>query len=150
LRRAIGARFAARLGALLMKPAFAELKRVVDPENYGGAPLLGVSGIAVICHGGASKVALANGVRVAARFVDQRLTKALTQAIVEHREKSATAGPRFVPEHSEWVEHRSRNAGPEAHDEGAQSGRSWRGVAFFCIDFENGTGGLRSVGPEGR
>jgi glycerol-3-phosphate acyltransferase PlsX len=70
-----------KVGALMMKSAFSEVRGRIDPDNYGGAPLLGIKQIAVICHGGASPVALANGLRQADDFVRQGLTPGLTEAI---------------------------------------------------------------------
>lgn len=55
----------ARLGALLMKGAFRGLRRRTDPAEYGGALLLGVEGVCVICHGSSRAYAVANAVRVA-------------------------------------------------------------------------------------
>lgn len=86
LREAVMDSMISRLGALLMRPAFRKLKIVMDPDTYGGAPLLGVNGLAVITHGGASVNALTNAIEVGARFVDDELTPALRQAIVDHRD----------------------------------------------------------------
>ena len=74
----------AKLGAALMRPAFAQFRRRTDPDNYGGAPLLGVDGIAVICHGGASPVAMLNGIRLADRFAREGATPGLRDALLEH------------------------------------------------------------------
>lgn len=57
------------LAALM--PAFLGLRRRLDPENVGGAYLLGVRGVVVIAHGSSSRVAIANAVEMAdegARF----------------------------------------------------------------------------------
>lgn len=53
-----------KLGALLLKPAFASLKRKTDPESIGGAPLLGVNGLVFIGHGSSSRHAVFNAIRV--------------------------------------------------------------------------------------
>src|SRR5262249_28792350 len=50
-----------KLGALLLRNAFRRLKGKIDYDEQGGAPLLGVNGIAVICHGGSSAKAIKNG-----------------------------------------------------------------------------------------
>ncbi len=55
----------AKIGALLMKKAFRGLKRRTDPAEYGGALLLGVDGVCVICHGSSRAYAVANAIRVA-------------------------------------------------------------------------------------
>jgi glycerol-3-phosphate acyltransferase PlsX len=58
-----------RLGAALAKPAFARMKRRVDYTEMGGAPLLGLNGASIICHGDSPVRAIKNAVRVAAEWV---------------------------------------------------------------------------------
>jgi phosphate acyltransferase len=53
----------------LLKPVFREIKKEMSAEDYGGAPLLGVDGISIICHGNSSTVAIANAIEAARRFV---------------------------------------------------------------------------------
>ena len=55
----------AQLGALLMRPVLRELKQVVDVDGRGGAPLLGVDGVAIICHGRSSARAISRAIAVA-------------------------------------------------------------------------------------
>lgn len=78
LKGAIGERLRAQLGAVMMRSAFDEVRRQLDPDSHGGAPLLGVKGIAVICHGGASAKAIANGIGAARRCVERDLTPRLS------------------------------------------------------------------------
>ena len=49
--------------------------RVLDYAEYGGAPLLGLGGVSIICHGGSSPKAIYNGLAVAARAVRADLVK---------------------------------------------------------------------------
>ncbi|MGI9951088.1 phosphate acyltransferase PlsX [Moorellaceae bacterium AZ2] len=65
--------FSARLGAALMLPALRRLKQEVDYAEYGGAPLLGVQGVSIICHGSSDERAIKNAVRVAVRCVQEKL-----------------------------------------------------------------------------
>jgi glycerol-3-phosphate acyltransferase PlsX len=74
----------AKLGALLMKPVFDALKRRLEPDEYGGAPLLGVDGVAIVCHGNANAKAIKNGILTAARYVDLGLAPSLAGAIARH------------------------------------------------------------------
>jgi len=60
----------ARIGAWLAKPALDGFRDKADPSRYNGAPLLGLSGIVVKSHGGASAEAYANAIGVAAREVE--------------------------------------------------------------------------------
>ncbi|HVR01502.1 MAG TPA: phosphate acyltransferase PlsX [Polyangia bacterium] len=74
----------AKLGAALMTSALRRLKRRTDYAEHGGAPLLGVDGVALICHGGSSATALKNAVYVADRFAQIGLGQELTVAIARH------------------------------------------------------------------
>jgi glycerol-3-phosphate acyltransferase PlsX len=58
-----------KAGGLLLSPTVRRLRRRLDPETYGGAYLLGLSGVAVIAHGSSSRVAIANACRYAAEGV---------------------------------------------------------------------------------
>ena len=57
-----------RLGALLSGRAFRAIKRRTDPDEHGGAPLLGVKGCCVVGHGKSRAYAIKNGIRAAAAF----------------------------------------------------------------------------------
>jgi len=74
------------LGALLMKPAFDEIRRISHPDFYGGAPLLGVRHLAIICHGSSSARTLATAVAQAGRLVERSLAPALAGAVAAHAE----------------------------------------------------------------
>jgi glycerol-3-phosphate acyltransferase PlsX len=51
-----------KLGALVIQPAFKSFKKRVDYSEYGGAPLLGLNGTCIICHGASNAKAIANAV----------------------------------------------------------------------------------------
>lgn len=74
-----------KLGALLMRPALMQLKTIVDVEARGGAPLLGVNGVAIICHGRSGPRAITRAIEVAEEQVAAGLLPALTGAISAHR-----------------------------------------------------------------
>jgi glycerol-3-phosphate acyltransferase PlsX len=59
----------AKLGAAMMRSAFRGVKRTLDYAEYGGAPLLGINGVVIICHGGSSSRAIKNALFAAERFV---------------------------------------------------------------------------------
>ena len=63
----------AYIGALLMTPVLDEIKKDLDYEEYGGAPLLGIDGVVIICHGGSSVRAIRNAVAIASRMADEQL-----------------------------------------------------------------------------
>ncbi|MDF3033084.1 MAG: phosphate acyltransferase PlsX [Alphaproteobacteria bacterium] len=54
-----------KLGYLMAKPAFQQLKNRIDPRLYNGALFLGLQGIAVKSHGGTDAIGFANAIRVA-------------------------------------------------------------------------------------
>ena len=56
-----------RMGAALALPAFQRVRKRVDYTEMGGAPLLGIDGAAIICHGASPVKAIKNAVRVAAK-----------------------------------------------------------------------------------
>ncbi len=60
---------------LLFKKSIDKIKRRTDYKEYGGAPLLGVDGICVICHGSSNAYAIRNAVKMACDFAEKRLNK---------------------------------------------------------------------------
>lgn len=72
-----------KLGGALIRPAFAPIKKMLDPGEVGAAPLLGVDGLVFIGHGRSDARALLNGIRVARQAVGAGLLDSLRQAIRE-------------------------------------------------------------------
>lgn len=72
-----------RLGALLLKPTLAGLRKVVDYSEYGGAPLLGINGIGIIAHGRSTPKAIKNALRTALSAADVHLSDELRQRLEE-------------------------------------------------------------------
>jgi len=62
-------------------PELAQVFRVLDYSEYGGAPLLGVGGVAIICHGESSPKAIRNAVGVAARAVRSGMVSHMTREL---------------------------------------------------------------------
>jgi phosphate acyltransferase len=62
-----------QLGALAVMPAFKNLKKQVDYAEYGGAPLLGLHGTCVICHGSSRAKAIKNAIRFATEMVSAKV-----------------------------------------------------------------------------
>lgn len=73
-----------KVGALLAKPAFDQVKRRLDYREYGGAPLLGVDGVVIVGHGRSDALAIRNGIRMAAQTVENGVLDAIKQGIVEY------------------------------------------------------------------
>ena len=59
-----------KLGALAIKPGLKEIAKMMDYAEYGGAPLLGVNGISIICHGSSKEKAIFNALRVARECIE--------------------------------------------------------------------------------
>ncbi|MDR3288382.1 MAG: phosphate acyltransferase PlsX [Peptococcaceae bacterium] len=68
-----------KLGALAIKPGLKEIAKIMDYTEVGGAPLLGVNGISVICHGSSNAKAISNAVRVARECVEVRLIEQIRE-----------------------------------------------------------------------
>src|SRR5438445_8983176 len=80
LKRQIQASRVATAGALLMKSQLEQVKKRVDYEEVGGAPLLGVSGVAMIAHGRSTHRAILNALSGAEAFAQQHLQDDLSAA----------------------------------------------------------------------
>lgn len=61
-----------------------EVFRVLDYAEYGGAPLLGVGGVSIICHGGSSARAIQNALGVAARAVRSGMVAHIARDVALH------------------------------------------------------------------
>jgi glycerol-3-phosphate acyltransferase PlsX len=74
------------------RPAMQDLNRLLDYSTYGGAPLLGVRGVSIICHGSSSPNAIKNGIGVAVRAVRAGLSQHIATEFAT-REPAAPARP---------------------------------------------------------
>jgi len=75
LQESLEATITRKLGYVLSKAAFTDFKRRVDYSEYGGAPLLGVKGVCIICHGRSNANAIKNAIRVAAEFSSGKINQ---------------------------------------------------------------------------
>lgn len=81
LRETLTSSLTTKLAAGFIMPALRQLKTRLDPEAYGGAPLLGVDGVCIIGHGGSKEAAVANGIAVAARAARGALTERIASSV---------------------------------------------------------------------
>lgn len=81
LKRELGESFITRIGALFSKSALEAIKREMDYTEYGGAPLLGIDGICIICHGSSTAKAIKNAIRVATEFVNHKVNSHIVESI---------------------------------------------------------------------
>jgi phosphate acyltransferase len=68
LQESLEATLTRKIGYVLSKAAYRDFKKRVDYSEYGGAPLLGVKGVCIVCHGRSNANAIKNAIRVAAEF----------------------------------------------------------------------------------
>jgi len=68
LKESLEATVTRKVGYILSRAGFADFKKRVDYDEYGGAPLLGVRGVCIICHGRSNANAIKNAIRVAADY----------------------------------------------------------------------------------
>jgi len=81
-----------QLGALLVKNAFRNIKKRMDPEAYGGAPLLGFNGAVLKAHGGASQRAIASAIGVMTRNLQHQVNQIIAREVGRANETLAAAG----------------------------------------------------------
>ncbi len=84
VKAAAGSTTRAKVGGLLLRPALRGLRSALDPEEVGGACLLGVRGLVVICHGNSSRKAIAN----ALLFGSEALRKGILPGVVAELERA--------------------------------------------------------------
>lgn len=83
IRHYVGGSIRGKAGLWLIKPLLKSLFRdKLDPSAYGGAPLLGLNDLAIICHGSANERAIMNAMRVARDFVREGLINRIEQSLI--------------------------------------------------------------------
>ena len=75
LKQSLKANIVRQAGAYLAQGAFNDFKKRVDYSEYGGAPLLGLNGICVICHGRSNAKAIRNAIRVTKEFAEASINE---------------------------------------------------------------------------
>ena len=80
--------FRSKLGALLIKPALKKTLKSFDVTEHGGAPLLGLKGLVVKCHGSARSIEIKNGIFQCVQFKQQRINEKIGEHILEMADAS--------------------------------------------------------------
>ncbi len=91
LKRKIGKKVFSNIGAFFLKPTFKRLRRIYDYEEYGGAPLLGINGTCMICHGSSTPKAIMHAVIEASSMIKQRVNEKISQELVGMMEDGKNA-----------------------------------------------------------
>jgi glycerol-3-phosphate acyltransferase PlsX len=76
-----------RLGAFLVKVSIRDLRKVLDYTEYGGAPLLGVNGVCIICHGDSPPKAIKNALKLASEMVKEKVNQHIIDAFGKKKSK---------------------------------------------------------------
>jgi len=76
--------FICKIGYLLSRSAFSRFKKKVDYAEYGGAPLLGINGVGMICHGGSNEKAIKNAVHFASEYAAKGVNQKMAEKIQEN------------------------------------------------------------------
>lgn len=84
LKQEILASSVGKIGYALLKSSFARFKKKVDYAEYGGAPLLGLDGVSIICHGHSSPEAIKNAIRVAKESYRRGVVRHIKEQIEVH------------------------------------------------------------------
>ena len=74
-----------RLEAFLVKVSIRDLRKVLDYAEYGGAPLLGVNGVCIICHGDSPPKAIKNALKLASEMVKEKVNQRIVNAFGERK-----------------------------------------------------------------
>src|SRR6516225_6543177 len=89
LKRELTASPQRQLGALLAQNAFRAIRRRMDPEVYGGAPLLGFNGAVLKAHGSARERAVASAIRVSTENLQHHVNRLIAQEITHANQQLA-------------------------------------------------------------
>jgi glycerol-3-phosphate acyltransferase PlsX len=83
LKESLKATVTRQIGYLLSRSAFSDFKKRVDYSEVGGAPLLGVKGVCIICHGRSDANAIRNAIRIAADFASSNMNQRIEEELRE-------------------------------------------------------------------
>ncbi|WP_260922202.1 phosphate acyltransferase PlsX [Novosphingobium sp. 9] len=93
LRRGFSSSLRSKIGFLISRPATELLKHHLDPNNHNGAVFLGLNGIVVKSHGGASAAGVANAVAVTAKLLEENVTERISADLARVGEDSLRRSP---------------------------------------------------------
>ena len=77
LKQELQKTLSAKVGAIFAQNAFRQFKHRLDYSEYGGAPLLGIKGITIVCHGRSNSNAIKNAIRVADEFCRHKVNQVI-------------------------------------------------------------------------
>jgi len=80
-----------KLGALLAKPAFDSVRKLIDPSEVGAAPLLGLDGLVFVGHGRSDAKAMVSAINQARIAIELNLLESLRNAITSTHTKESNS-----------------------------------------------------------
>ncbi|MFQ5816548.1 MAG: phosphate acyltransferase PlsX [Terriglobia bacterium] len=81
LKIALSGTLQSKVGYVLSRQAYEDFRKRVDYSEYGGAPLLGIRGVGVICHGRSNSNAIKNAIRVALEFASRGINEKIEREL---------------------------------------------------------------------
>ncbi len=81
LQEALAATVTRKIGYVLSRRAYTEFRKRVDYSEFGGAPLLGVRGVTIICHGRSNANAIKNAIRVAKEYASNDINRQIEDGL---------------------------------------------------------------------
>src|SRR5689334_18293048 len=91
LKESLTSTITSQVGALLARKAFTNFGRKLDYAEYGGAPLLGLKGVAIVGHGRSNANAIKNAVRVAKEFYESGINTNIANQLGNSGKKEESA-----------------------------------------------------------
>lgn len=84
IHRQVSSNMFSRVGAMLMSPFLRRLRNAFDYSEYGGAPLLGINGVCIICHGDSSAKAICKALKVAREMIHGQINKKIETVLLNN------------------------------------------------------------------
>jgi glycerol-3-phosphate acyltransferase PlsX len=85
LKESLQSTLSAKLGYVLSRKAFNDFRKRMDYSEYGGAPLLGLKGVVIICHGRSNDNAIRNAIRVATESATEHVNDRIESELQSYR-----------------------------------------------------------------
>ncbi|PLX44414.1 MAG: phosphate acyltransferase PlsX [Deltaproteobacteria bacterium] len=114
LKSEMRATWVSKLGYILGHRAFKKLRSRIDYREVGGAPLLGLNGIAVICHGSSDALAIKSAIAAAARYAENRIDLHMLQKLAAYEDQEIWASSK---ERHFWKSIKEKIISPKREDE---------------------------------
>ncbi len=85
LKESLQSTITGKIGYVLSRSAFNDFRKRIDYSEYGGAPLLGVKGVVIICHGRSNDNAIRNAIRVATESATEHVNDRIESELQSYR-----------------------------------------------------------------